>query len=160
MTLPPLAKVRSLLAYNGSDGSFVWRATGKPAGGMHNRGYITIGIDGQKYLAHRLAWLLAFGREPEHTIDHIDGDRTNNRLANLRDVTHRVNSRNLSAFRNNTSGVVGVHWDSKTKRWKAQISTGPRRGLGSFVTFEEAVAARLRAEALQGYHINHGRISA
>ena len=110
------------------------------------------------YKAHRVIWAMCHGGWPIHGIDHIDGDRTNNRFENLRDVTQSKNMRNSSIRSDNTSGVVGVYLEKKSGTWYAQIKTGGTvKHLGQFPSFEDAVAARAAAEIKYKYHKHHGR---
>lgn len=120
-------------------------------------GHRYAGIFGQKYLAHRVVWKMAYGTEPIG-IDHIDGDPSNNRLSNLREAQQSVNGKNLKLKKNNTSGVMGVSWDARLKKWIARICVDYRtRHLGVFDDFDEAIRARKAAERQHGFHENHGR---
>ena len=106
--------------------------------------------------AHRVIWKMTYGSEPE-VIDHIDGNAANNRLGNLRNVSHAVNMRNASIRMDNKSGVPGVHFDKSRKRYLAYVDIdGKRKNIGRFNTLEEAAEAR-RAAAQDFFHENHGR---
>ncbi len=108
--------------------------------------------------AHRVAWALHYGAFPSGQVDHINGDRTDNRIANLRDVVNAENARNSAMNSNNTSGVCGVYLHRQTGKWCAQISAfGKTVGLGLFADKSDAVIARKAAERVLGYHPNHGR---
>jgi hypothetical protein len=121
-------------------------------------GYRYGAVFGHQFRSHRVAWAIHHGEWPVHEIDHIDGDRANNCIANLRDVPGSVNSKNLSRRRTNTSGVTGVSWFARTNKWVAMIKgDGKVRNLGYFHTIEEAAAARKAAEKRYGFHENHGR---
>lgn len=120
---------------------------------LHDAGYLAGSIAGFPRLAHRVAWLVTHGYWP-HEIDHINGDRADNRLVNLREVTRKVNSENHAIPRNNTSGAPGVFYHKASGRWYARIA---KKYLGMFTTFEEALAVRKAAESEHGYHPNHGR---
>lgn len=90
-----------------------WRICGhKPT---HNAGYGQVRVDGDVYLTHRLIWLLTYSSWPEHEIDHIDRDRMNNRISNLRSVTTAENQHNAGLRRNNQSGYPGVCFHKPTK---------------------------------------------
>ena len=141
------ARLQELLFYNEHTGEFMWRVhagnrkKGDFAGSVNHRGYLDISVDGKNYRAHRLVWLYCHGRFPYGVIDHIDGNKLNNKLHNLRDVT---NAKNLRSYRrknsNNTSGFAGVskNWDG----WKAEITFGLKKiNLGTYDTKEEAAAA-------------------
>ena len=108
--------------------------------------------------AHRVAWAIVHGQWPSEHIDHINGDRADNRLHNLRHVSRTVNNKNAKRREDNMSGCTGVHLDKRNSKWVAQINAnGKRKFLGYFGSFAEARNARLIAEAQHGYHPNHGR---
>jgi hypothetical protein len=144
------------LAYDPETGIFTWavspkRSTikaGSVAGSMNSEGYLHIGYGGRKYFSHRLAWLITYGDWPSGQVDHINGCRTDNRLENLRDVTHSVNQQNQKkARKNNKSGFLGVCWHKKSSVWVAQITVGRKiKRIGSFGTAEEAHKAYLLAK--------------
>lgn len=147
--------VSELLEYDAETGVLTWKGRGhrgRRAGRFHRRtGYLLIGIRvggvRKSYKAHRLAWLLGHGKWPDGSIDHRSGMKTDNRLENLREATTRQSARNRGRGRNNTSGVQGVHWHRRDRRWIARIRLDRRRvHLGSFTEFSEAVVARLEAE--------------
>lgn len=84
-------------------------------------GYYRIQINGKRYYAHRLAFLYMTGSWPKYTVDHIDGDTSNNRWANLRDVRHAVNIQNRTRpNRDSTTGYLGVYYSKKDKKYIAQ----------------------------------------
>jgi hypothetical protein len=115
-------------------------------------------FQGREYYAHRVAWALHTGAWPKGEIDHINGDKADNRIANLREVTKVENSRNMPLPANNTSGHIGVAWSKSDKRWTAYIKVGGRRRyLGNFLEKDDAIAARKAAEVRFGFHPNHGR---
>tara|TARA_B100001057_G_scaffold162519_2_gene163172 strand:- start:527 stop:1012 length:486 start_codon:yes stop_codon:yes gene_type:complete len=156
--------LKSLLDYNPETGKLIWKVTrgsiksGSEAGSTNCLGYRLIGIDGKRYLGHRLAWLWYYGRWPENEIDHINHNPNDNRIKNLRELSHKQNMKNQSLYRNNTSGHAGVHWIRRDKRWLAQIQVnGKKINLGYFKEKEDAVKARKEAEAKYKFHQNHGR---
>lgn len=141
------------LAYDPETGVFTWASprskvqVGAVAGGATDRGYVKIRVNGRKYRAHRLAWLYVTGAWPEHEIDHKDGDKLNNRWANLREAQHVENMRNQKKHVTNTSGRTGVCWLTRAEKWFAYIGHGPTFvNLGMFTDFEAAVRARAAAE--------------
>lgn len=142
-------EVRSALDYDPSSGVFTRRGSGWVAGGLRPDGYRIISVLGERRLAHRLAWVYAYGAWPAMHLDHINGRRSDNRIANLRLATNRENMQNLHlAHRDSTSQRLGVSWDSGRSRWLAQISDGTRNiFLGRFVEEVEAEAAYLQAKA-------------
>ena len=106
----------------------------------------------------RVMFLLMEGRWPEHQIDHINGDPTDNRWSNLREVTAAENSQNLAMSSANTSGRMGVSFNKRRGKWQASIKVNGR-GVALYwgTSFNDAVAAREAAEVKYGYHENHGR---
>lgn len=122
-------------------------------------GYVQINIDARPRLVHRLAFLYMTGQEPVEDVDHINGDRLDNRWSNLRLVDRQTNLRNAGVRSDNTSGQPGVSYAKDRKKWHAYINSdkGRRTSLGHFDTHEEAVVARVSAERMIGYHPNHGR---
>ena len=130
----------------------------KIAGYKNNAGYIVIKIKGILYYAHRLAWLYMYGKFPKKLMDHINHDRLDNRICNLRCVSHSGNHKNKSMAPTNTSGCTGVSWDKVNSKWLAQITHNKRAmNLGRYKTFNEAKKARQLAERKYGFHKNHGR---
>lgn len=120
----------------------------------HMGGYSAGRIAGSVLLAHRVAWALHYGEWPRHEIDHINGDRTDNRISNLRDVHHSLNQRNRKLRSDNTSGADGVSWNAKCGFWYV---TAAGKYVGIFKDFDQAVAARKAEERKHDYHPNHGR---
>ncbi len=134
------------------------RFCGKAAGGLNSKGYIEIGMLGRLVKAHRAAWAIYYGKFPDADIDHINGVRDDNRIANLRSVTRKSNCRNSAIHRNNRSGISGVRWRERDNRWVAEINfDGMQRHLGHYQCLIDAAAARKSAELKYGYHENHGR---
>lgn len=163
--------VRERLAYDRDTGTLTWRDrpgddhqtkawrtkyAGKVAGSAIRSGYIEIAFSlggGRRVrtYAHRVAWLIATGAWPAACIDHIDGDRTNNRLSNLRQATLAQNAWNTGARSWSKSGIKGVSWESSRQKWFASIVVNRKQiALGRFDTKEQASAAY--AEAARKYH--------
>lgn len=158
--------VRNLLTYDQETGVFTWRsargraAAGSKAGTKHGRGYVQIRISGRNYFAHRLAWLYISGQMPSAEIDHINGVTSDNRICNLRHVSHQSNQRNMARYRSNRSGITGVSFDRGMRKWVSSISTNEgRKVLGYFSDKDDAAQARKDAESNNEYHPNHGRDS-
>lgn len=151
--------LRKDLHYDPQTGVFTWLSDnprkgnsrkGLTAGTTHKTGYKMIWVSGRHYLAHRLAWLYVHGEWPKDLIDHIDGNRSNNCLSNLRPATNSQNKSNGKCYRHNTSGYKGV---SKFRnKWRAQVMHNYKMVyLGLFLTKEEAHEAYLQAaQRLQG----------
>ena len=130
---------------------------GDIAGSDKGSGYLQIKIGGRSYMAHRLAWLYVHGKWPLDQIDHINHARGDNRIANLREVSHAENQKNTSMIKNNTSGIMGVRWNKSVNKWRACIkSDGRQIHLGYFDNFSDACCARKSAELKHGFHENHG----
>jgi len=111
-------------------------------------GYKTVRINRKSYKLHRLAWLYCKGEWPKGDIDHINGQRSDNRIANLRDVDRATNLQNMRSPKHNKStGVLGVYPSRNGKRFEAKISISNKsRGLGCFDTIEQAQAAYFAAK--------------
>lgn len=150
-------RIRELLNYDSATGGFTWKISpcrfikaGNVAGHVSPEGYIVIGIDYKVLKAHRLAWLHFHGELPTGLdIDHINGQRGDNRIENLRLCTVSQNSQNLQrAYRNNkSSGILGVYWHSQAKKWQAKIQLDGRpKSLGLYLTKDEAAAAYAKAK--------------
>lgn len=173
--LPDPELLRKLLDYDPDTGILTWRSrsldlckdqraqriwntlfAGKQAFDRRLFGYSVGTLCGKSHRGHRVAWAVHYGEWPEGEIDHINGIRDDNRIANLRLATRTQNSKNLKRPANNTSGAVGVGWTGR--KWRAHIKIGGVfHHLGHFDTKEGAVAARKAAEVKHGFHANHGR---
>ena len=174
--LPPYDVLRQLLSYDPEAGDLTWKSrpldmfngdvricgtwntryAGKPA--LHAKdtthGYRVGSILGTNYLAHRIAWSLFWGSDPIGEVDHINGDRADNSMGNLRDVDKKTNQRNAGQRKDNQSGTTGVHWHKASGKWCAAICN---KSLGVFNSRQDAVEARLYAQETAGFHKNHGR---
>lgn len=146
-------RLREVLSYDGETGAFVrlvdsgTSRVGDLAGCKRPDGYHYISVDGVQHLAHRLAFLYVHGELPAHHIDHIDRDRSNNRISNLRPATVSQNILNSKTSKKNTSGHKGVYWSKVRSKWVAQICVDRRAiNLGGFDIIDSAVAARKAAE--------------
>lgn len=154
MPLLTAEMARELLDYDPETGGFTWRvakgrkAKGMLAGCIDHYGYVQIGIDGTKYKAHRIALLITNGSWTSEHIDHINGIRNDNRIDNLREASQSINMQNLlRPMAGNTSGFLGVCWDTEKQSFLAQIKTnGKNKFLGRFADPAEAHAAYLDAK--------------
>ena len=125
-------------------------------------GYMVVGFNYVQYKTHRLVWALHYGEwlGPGIQIDHIDGNQKNNKIDNLRAVSALQNCRNKKLSVVCKSGISGVYWVEKSKKWLSRINGGKRQIiLGYFDHMEDAIAARRAAEIKYNYHPNHGRSS-
>lgn len=140
--------LKQLLEYDDRTGVFVRRSgrnEGCIAGGLKGR-YVNILINRKMYQAHRLAWLYVTGEWPENHIDHINGDKHDNRFTNLRAATHSENKRNCSKSKANTSGFKGVDWARSESKWRARIKKqGKSHFIGYFDNPADAFAAYCKA---------------
>lgn len=174
-------KLRQLLRYEPDTGKLYWRQrtpatftvpnpeatcqgwnkrfSGKEAfTHVSTRGYLVSNMARLSFYAHRVVWAIHYGEYPSGQIDHINGDRLDNRIANLRDVTNAENARNMAMSSLNSSGVSGVYLHRQTGKWCAQIRAfGKTIGLGLFSDKADAIIARKAAERVLNYHPNHGR---
>lgn len=156
----PLSRIFEFFEYDPESGNLFWKKNpvgacrsfiGRKAGTVINTGYLIVKLDGEAFLAHRIAWTLHFGCEPKHEIDHINRVRSDNRIANLRDVPCYENNQNKGISSHNTSGIKGVYWHKNNRRWWSQIGYKNKLiNLGSFDTKEEAALAYKAAK--QKFH--------
>lgn len=120
-------ELKSILNYNGETGEFSWLPAKMKwkrlnrVGSKKASGYMQVGIGDKVYYQHRLAWLYMTGEWPDSEIDHINGIRDDNRWCNLRLATSSQNGMNTALSSVNTSGIKGVSWDKRNKKWCATI---------------------------------------
>ena len=125
----------------------------------HITGYKCGQIFGVPLLAHRVLFAMKHGYWPKE-IDHINGNRTDNTIKNLREVTRLQNSKNQKIPVKNTSGHIGVSWNKRDKRWTAYITVNKKRkALGNFINIDDAIACRIQHQTHLGFHENHGRLA-
>lgn len=155
------------LRYNETKGEFTWiKRPNKNihlhtrAGTKNSAGYRVISLFGKRYLEHRLAWFYVHGEMPKHEIDHINQIRDDNRISNLRQVTHSENQRNKTR-KDSRVDEIGIWWCRRRKRYIAEISlNGKKVYQKSFKDIDEAIQQR-KAKALElGFHENHGKTQA
>lgn len=153
LTIIDAEEARQVLTYDPDTGVFTWREgchgrvkPGSVAGVTHKtRRYVRVGVKGAVIYGHRLAWIMHYGVEPSGVIDHINGIKDDNRIANLRDVDHATNSQNVrTAPKRSKSGLLGAHYKPKLGYYSSKIREGHRViTIGYFKTAEEAHAAYL-----------------
>ena len=177
--IPTAETLRNLLDYDPESGFLTWRPrapelfhsdaiaktwnirfANKRAFTALRDGYFVGAVNYRTMGAHRVIWCHVHGTWAQE-IDHINGDRSDNRIANLRSVTRSENMRNRGLSRANTSGVNGVHWSKDRECWVAQIGVGSKkvRTIGYFASLSDARAARLAAEVELDYGRLHGKRS-
>jgi hypothetical protein len=167
--LPSIEYLRKRLRYEPETGKLFWleceevHRSGRAA---HNKeaftpktkhGYLHGSIDGKKLYSHRVAWAIYHGAWPQKQVDHINGDRADNRISNLREVSNAENAKNRGLMPHNKSGVCGVYWCKANQNWVASIKMdGKNKHLGSFSDISDAKEARKEAQSLLGYSKRHG----
>jgi len=167
--LPSQDFLCSALDYNPKTGALLWRYREDQARAWNNRhankpAFTALTAEGYRhgrllytaYYAHRVIWKMVYGTEPLQ-VDHINGDRADNRISNLRSVTHQQNGKNQKKRAKSKSGILGVK-QFRNGKWIATIGVnGSSKHLGYFADLNDAVAARKKAERELGFHENHGR---
>ncbi len=155
MKVELLVRVQRLLSYDADTGVLTWLESrgkakaGSVAGCADGRGYTVLSIDGKRHYAHRIAMLVATGVDPVHCIDHINGNKGDNRRVNLREVSHAINQQNQrTPSRNNRLGVLGVRRLRARFRATICVNSSPKH-IGTFDTMEEAHSAYLAAKRAQ-----------
>ena len=142
-------KLKQFLHYDHETGVFKWiKSPSKnikinSIAGSVDDGYILIGFQSIKYRAHRLAWLYMKGEFPKNDIDHIDGNRANNKFINLRLCKNSENQQNRISNKNTSSKFVGVSWYKPLKKWVAQIRINGKLFHKGYFNTEEDACARL-----------------
>jgi hypothetical protein len=163
--LPTKEYVESLLDYDAETGELRWKVersnqirVGQLVTSSDSKGYIRVTINGRRHQVHRIAWLLVHGEWPVEEVDHINMVTSDNRISNLRACSHSENRRNTNRYRNNSSGIKGVSWNSASNSWLARLAVnGKNIYAGSFKNLGDAerAVAKLR-EQYHGSFANHG----
>jgi len=152
-------ELKKIIHYDTSTGNFTWlinknyNATANTlAGYIKPNKHRYIKIKNKEYSASRLAWFYLYGYFPKNDIDHINRNSLDNRISNLREISHQHNSINANVSKNNTSKVTGVSWCKKSKKWLARIRVNyVAYNIGFHNDFLEAVCHRLAAEQCLGW---------
>jgi hypothetical protein len=154
--LPPLEELKEYLDYNPDTGIFIWKKSnngfikeGRKAGSLNSNGYNRIQFMKNEVMLHRVAYYMHYGVDPlEKLVDHINGDKADNRIKNLRLVTNQQNLFNKSSLsKRNFSGFTGVFWSKKARKWQVSIVyNGKNIYLGLYSNKEDAIKARKEAE--------------
>jgi len=150
-------QLKSHLVYCKDSGLFHRVDNGSKLGCLSSKGYLKITVLRKNYMAHRLAWLYVHGCMPKDQIDHINHDKADNKISNLREVSNQENLKNQSVRSTNTSGFIGVYWDKKQEKWSSQVMVDAKCiFLGRFKKKQDAIKARKKANIKYGFHKNHG----
>ena len=158
------SRINELIKYNKHTGELIWKKSycrkvvaGRTAGCIAE-GYVMVKIDGVNIRGHRLAWVCHYGSFPLGDIDHINGDKSDNRIINLRDVTSAENNKNKRISKSNTSGFSGVYYYKSRGKWRVKARN---KGIdfhgGYFDDINEANKAAIKLRENLGFHKNHGR---
>jgi hypothetical protein len=159
--MPSVECIRSLFYYDIELGCLRFRSgvkAGSIAGASHPCGYRQVWIGGDRFLLHRLIWKYHHGSEPRQ-VDHIDGNRGNSKIENLRPACEKTNQRNRGKQGNNTSGLKGAYFRKSDGRWMSAIRVGGKqKHLGYYPSANEAHKAYCVAAAeYYGEYANYGR---
>lgn len=157
-------ELKKLLHYCPITGAFTWVTRpsnrvkiGDVAGFIATDSYVFIRIAGTLYYAHRLAFLYMTGAWPADLVDHDNHTRSDNRWSNLKAANSLQNTQNAALSKNSTSGINGVLWDTRKKKWMAHITINHKKKfLGYFDEIGAAASARKAADSAFGFHPNHG----
>ena len=164
---PEQTVLRELLDYDAGRGVLIWRArnaawfnarfAGRDAGCSNQNGYAILRIGPKNYQTHRIVWKWFYGEEPPEMIDHIDGNKKNNRIDNLRATNHFANAMNTKMHRRNKTGVTGLSRRGPNGPWRARVQCfGVSYRVGTFTSIEEAEAALGVFRRKLGFSDRHG----
>lgn len=176
--LPSPEVLRQLLRYEPDTGKLFWkerpesmfaskgiarawndRHAEREAGSDNGAGYLCISLGRLSVRVHRVAWAMTYNEWPSNHIDHVNHNRRDNRIANLRDVTQSENNKNRPPQKNNKTGFVGVGLHRKSGKWIGRINTAHGKlHLGLFDCLGAAIKARREAEKQHGYSAGHGGV--
>lgn len=165
MTKPSAKDIQKAFAYDPQAGIFRWKKhrtrkfVGKIAGFVSKqKGYWLLTLRDQKVLGHIAAWCCYYGKYPKTYLDHIDLDKNNNRISNLRLSSKSNNGANRPPQINNTSGYKGVFWSKAAKKWMVQIKIRNRLCYGGLFTSKIDAASRYDEMATRGFG-EHARLN-
>lgn len=159
-------KASELLAYDPLTGQLTWKVSPCPrikagdlagAGKPNGEGYLRVGVEQKSYLQHRVIWLLVTGNWPQGDIDHADGDRANNRWANLRQASRAENLANAKRKSPRTGSSRGASYDKHRQLWRACVTQNRRQHFGGYfqTEAEAAEAAAALRTSLHGAFARH-----
>ena len=158
-------KCNEYLAYDPETGIFTWLVNKSSnakvntiAGSLSIQGYIRISLNDKRYYAHRLAWFYVYGIWPKEQVDHINSNRTDNRICNLREATKSQNMINTKLRKNNKSGIKGISWRKDLKKQHARLTIDKKIiCIGNFFNLDDAKLAIENARIkYHGKYANHG----
>lgn len=145
-------RLREILEYDPVTGIFRRRSSGKRVGTINRAlGYRLISVDDVRHYEHRLAWLYVYGRWPKVQMDHINRNRADNRLDNLREANHSESLCNQRVRKDSKSGFRGVVWNSQNGKWKAVVQKDGKRYFAGFFT-DASTASKARDAAAKRLH--------
>lgn len=146
-----LTQQRAKELFEHVDGNLIWKVNkksakaGNIAGCKNSRGYLTVQVDGKNKTVHRVIWLMEYGWLPK-LIDHIDGDRINNVLSNLREATVSQNLCNSRDYKKKSGLARNVRWNAKSQRWNIRVMKDQKEHyIGSCKDYDEAVSMAVAA---------------
>lgn len=156
---PPPHVLRELFSYDAATGVLVWQQprgsrvwAGKIAGTAHDRGYLRVQLSGSNLYVHRVIWAMTHDEWPEQ-IDHINGDRRDNRLVNLRAATNAQNCSNITRPRSTNTGHPNIYFDHRYGTYRVNIRVAGRLRVKSFKSLQDAIPHRdaMREQATAHY---------
>ena len=156
--------LKEYLIYDPDNGKFFWkkeslnkaRKVGEEAGSYAGNGYSIICVENKRFSGHRLAWYFYYGEWPDFHIDHMDGDKQNNKINNLRKSNPSVNMKNRGLNKNNTTGYSGIQ--KSRNKWRVRVRIdGKLLNFGTYDNIEDAVRVRNEVYIEYGFHPNHGK---
>lgn len=155
------------LNFNFDTGEVTWKKypkrfnkINKPiiAGSTHHSGYRTVVLQNKHYQLHRIIWGVYYGKMPDKCIDHIDLNKSNNAISNLREATNFQNGYNRNVYKNSTSGFKNVQWDAASSKWRVRVRVdGKRHHVGRFDNKDAAINAA--KEFMLQHHKEFSRVN-
>ena len=158
---PSKEKLDDLFVYR--EGRLYWRDgldnqinAGDEAGSLNGQGYVMVSLKRKRYPVHRLVWIM-HGNEPSETIDHINGNRSDNRIENLRAATNAENVCNSKLRKDNSSGIKGVSWRPQSRKWSGKVAHKNKQyHVGYFDNIQDCEnAVKKMRDSLHGEFANH-----
>lgn len=154
-----LEDIKKQLSYCPESGILKYIANDKVVDNRNSCGYVRVCVNKKRYLAHRIAWFMHYGEAPDSKkeIDHIDNDKANNKISNLRLVTSRENKMNKRLQSNNSTGINGVSLDKRTGMYEVSIKTqGKKIFIGYYENLDNAIIARKAVDRVLCFNEKHG----